>query len=163
MGIQNIQYFLLTSNKIQRHLILGMSFSYFLGWLGFHFSWVVLLFYIVYQFEKEREERVWHRKLEEYEKKKKEMERKTKLVQTKERIEWFNTLFHKLWPKMGPFMVETTQKTTKNIIEKTLDQLKPPVVVNKYPNFFVIFVLNIRNQWFFLKLILVQLLQKFLN
>lgn len=69
-----------------------------------HFSWVILVFYLIYDLDKERQERIWYRRFQEYQKQKKEEERRIKAFEVKERIEFFNTLFEKLWPKMGPFM-----------------------------------------------------------
>jgi hypothetical protein len=54
------------------HLIFGVIFAYIFGWLGFHFSWILMLLYIVYVLDKRRLKRSWKRTYYEIQRKKSE-------------------------------------------------------------------------------------------
>lgn len=51
------------------------------------------------------------------------------LDETKEKAEWINSLFGRVWPKIAPTVVKIIKEKVHELIQEQLKEHKPPFVV----------------------------------
>lgn len=121
----NIKFFMASFNDIL-HLLVATVIAWMLGYFGFSFIWIVLLFFQIYRLDTRIRLKKWHKQFIEWREQEKQVSvyfltvlilKEPVRYDSTESAAWFNLLADKWWPCLSPIIDDLV----KNLIFNTLN------------------------------------------
>jgi len=106
------------------HIVGGLIFAYFVGWLGFHISWVLFSIFVIWVVDRKYKQDGWNRRFQFFllEEKKRQV-----VAAEKESAEWLNLALEKFFPIYSPQISDSVEASIIAAIEAAMAVPPPPI------------------------------------